>query len=315
MKKLEVSTNMVQYGVWPNCCNACDFCLRKNFGVTISKEQQLDILRKIRKNLDYIDWKGKFSGGISLLGGELYYITDKEIQDEFLLLVDDIIEKILKVSTNPNCRYSTVSNGMYDPEFLFKVIDRIDVAVGVSHVDMNFSYDLQHRFKSEDARLKVLQNINAFNDRYKYCTGVQMILTQHVIDSCNSGSFSIAKFLAEEIPGNQLCFLYPHKIHEDKSLPGFFFKRTDFLKFMLRLKALHHDIYQSFVQSTKNSALYKYSGYYERGNPKESIDQQPILTDDKTSTAICGHSTLYRCYADSDKCMLCDLMALDPEQF
>ena len=77
MKKLEVSTNMVQYAVWPNCCNACDFCLRKNFGVTISKEQQLDILRKIRKNLDYIDWKGKFSGGISLLGGELYYVTDK----------------------------------------------------------------------------------------------------------------------------------------------------------------------------------------------------------------------------------------------
>lgn len=315
MKELEVSTNMVQYGIWPNCCNACDFCLRSNFGSVLSKAQQLDILQKIRANLDYVDWKGKFSGGISLLGGELYNITDSDLQNEFMLLVGSIIEKVLKVSPYPNVRYSTVTNGMYDPNFLFEVMDKLDSAVGIHHVDMNFSYDLKYRFKSEEARKQVLNNINAFHDRHNYCVGVQMILTQHVIDSCANGSFNIEKFLANDIPGSQLCFLYPHKIHGNKQLPDFFFKRSSFLSFMLWLKAQHYQIYTSFVQSVKNSALYKYSGYYWRGNKKETINQQPILTDDKTSKSACRHSTLYKCYADSDKCMLCDLMLLDQEQF
>lgn len=315
MNELNVSTNMVQYGIWPNCCNACEFCLRSNFGMTLSKAQQLSILQKIRANLDYVDWKGKFSGGVSLLGGELYSIVDKDLQNEFMLLVDNIIEKVLRVSPCPNVRFSTVTNGLYSPEFLFEVIDMIAAATGISRVDMNFSYDLKYRFKSDEARKQVLNNINAFHRRYNYCVGVQMVLAQHVIDACNNGTFSISKFQTDDIPGSQLCFLYPHKVHGGKKIPDFFFKRSSFLNFMLYLKAQHYQTYTSFVQSVKNSALYKYSGYYWRDDEKETVDQQPILTEDKTSKAQCGHSMLYSCYADSCKCMLCDLMLLDQEQF
>lgn len=88
---LKLDTNMVQYAVWPNCSNACEFCLRSTFGQVFEKKQQLTMLKKIRQNIDYIDWKEKFSGGISLLGGELYNIKDKELQDEFIFLVENII--------------------------------------------------------------------------------------------------------------------------------------------------------------------------------------------------------------------------------
>ena len=71
--------NMVQYSIWSNCCNNCDFCLRKE-RIPYSREKQLLTLRRTRKNLDFVDWKDKFSDGISLLGGELYYIEDKELQ-------------------------------------------------------------------------------------------------------------------------------------------------------------------------------------------------------------------------------------------
>ena len=87
--------SMCQYGVWPNCCNACKFCLRKE-RIPISKEAMIQRIRNIRENLNVLDWKDKFKHGISLLGGELYYITDEDLQKEFLLLVDDIIEKVLK---------------------------------------------------------------------------------------------------------------------------------------------------------------------------------------------------------------------------
>ena len=76
--------NMVQYSVWSNCCNNCDFCLRRE-RIPYSREKQLLSLRSIRKNLDYVDWQNKFSDGISLLGGELYYIEDKELRYKFSL--------------------------------------------------------------------------------------------------------------------------------------------------------------------------------------------------------------------------------------
>lgn len=140
--------------------------------IPYSLEKQLASIDFIRKNIDYIDWKDEYSYGISLLGGELYYIKDKRLQDAFIELVDDIINKVLKVSPNPACRYSSVTNGLYDPAFLFKVIDKIKSEVGMEKVDLNFSYDLKHRYRSEDDRKLVLKNIKEFHDRYNYIVGV-----------------------------------------------------------------------------------------------------------------------------------------------
>ena len=304
--------NMVQYSVWSNCCNNCDFCLRRE-RIPYSREKQLLTLRRTRKNLDFVDWKGKFSDGISLLGGELYYIEDKELQDEFMLLIDDIIEKVLKVSPNPNVKYSTVTNGIYNPEFLYRVIDRIVDKVGIQAVDLNFSYDLKYRYKNEERRKLVLKNINDFHQRYNYKVGVQMILTQYVIDMWKRGEFDVNKFIDENIPGNTLCFLYPHPIETGLNLTDFNFKRRDLFDFLKYLKEANYFVYVSFMLSTMNSCSYKYTGLKNR----TSLDftEEPKFTDGKEILTECGHSILYRCYTDSDKCLLCDLMAFDEEVF
>ena len=304
-----MSGNMVQYGVWSNCCNACDFCLREE-RIPYTKEKQLHMLDMIKHNINYVDWENQFDCGISLLGGELYYITDEDLQKSFLELIDVIIEKILKVSKNPECRYSTVTNGMYEPTFLYKVIDKIRDSVGIKYVDINFSYDLKYRFHSEDRRLQVLKNINDFHNRYNYDVGVQMILTQYVINEWKEGRFDVNKFIDEQIPGNSLCFLYPHPIRTGLVLPDFNFKRKDFLKFLAYLKKVNYKTYVSFIQSVKNSATFKYTGLKDRetNNEKES----PCLSDGKEIiNDKCGHSVLYSCYTDCDKCMMCDLEALE----
>ena len=303
---------MVQYSIWSNCCNNCDFCLRKE-RIPYSREKQLLTLRRTRKNLDFVDWKDKFSDGISLLGGELYYIEDKELQDEFMLLVDDIIEKVLKVSPNPNVKYSTVTNGIYNPEFLYRVIDRIIDKVGIQAVDLNFSYDMKYRYKNEERRKLVLKNINDFHQRYNYKVGVQMILTQYVIDMWKRGEFDVNKFIDENIPGNTLCFLYPHPIETGLNLTDFNFKRRDLFDFLKYLKEANYFVYVSFMLSTMNSCSYKYTGLKNR----TSLDftEEPKFTDGKEILTECGHSILYRCYTDSDKCLLCDLMAFDEEVF
>ena len=303
-------SNMVQYGIWPNCCNACDFCLLKN-KTFISDEAMIQQIRDTRENIKIVDWKDKFSYGISILGGEVYYITNPEVQKEYLLLIDDIIEQILKVSDNPYVKYSTVTNGLYEPTFLFKVIDKIVDAVGIQKVDLNFSYDLKYRFKTEERRKLCLENINKFHERYDYAVGVQMILTQHVIDAVKSGEFNINKFLKEEIPGCNLCFLYPHKVRTGKVLSDFNFKRNDFLYFLRFLREENFGVYRSFVESTRNSGIFKYTGLNDKGG---DVTQQPLLTDDKEIiNPDCGHSVLYQCYSDSDKCMLCDINNFEEE--
>ena len=307
------NNHMVQFGTWPNCCNECEFCLREERR-PYTKELQLFWLDRIKKNIDMIDWKDKFSYGISLLGGELYFIKDKELQDSFLDLIDVIIEKILKVSPNPNCKYSTVTNGLYDPTFLYKVVDKIVDSVGINYVDINFSFDLKHRFKRQEDADLVLKNINDFHKRYNYRVGVQMILTQYVIDLWKEGKFTVSDFEKNYIPGNILTFLYPHPIRTGIKLTDFNFKRDDFLKFIQALKVTNYSTYLSFLFSTQNSCRFKYTGLIDRR--EDAPLTQPELSDGKQIiNPKCGHSTLYQCYSDSDKCMLCDLKNLDEEVF
>ena len=141
----------VQYGIWPNCCNSCDFCLnlRETF---YSKKKQIQMIENVKENIKLIDWKNRFNHGISLLGGELYFITDPDIQEAFLSLIDTIIESIIIPVNRKECKYSTVTNGLYDPTFLFKVLDKFAEKDLLDAVDLNFSYDLKYRFKTEQRK-------------------------------------------------------------------------------------------------------------------------------------------------------------------
>ena len=302
---------MLQFGVWPNCTNNCDFCLRMN-RKPYTKDEQIFWLNAIKENIKHVDWLNDFPFGVSLLGGELFYIKDEKVQTAFLDLVKTIIQYVL-TSKTPHARFSTVTNGLYDPSFLYRVVDYIKDEVGIERVDVNFSFDLKYRYKDERAKQRVLSNILAFRDRYNYKVGVQMILTQYVIDLWKKGEFDIPSFLANTIPGCQLAFLYPHPIHTGKHLPDFQFKRSDFLSFISYMKQADYNTYYLFVNSTKNSGTFKYTGLIDRvDKDMEKLKvKQAVLSDGKEIIADCGHSVLYRCYADSDKCVLCDLQLMD----
>ena len=76
---------------------------------------------------------------------------------------------------------------------------------------------------------------------------------------------------------------------------------------------MNFNVYKSFIQSTKNSALFKYTGYHNRDNP--DVTQQPVLCDGKEIiNPICGHSALYQCYSDTAKCMMCDIQNFDTNE-
>lgn len=311
---------MVQLGLHSKCCNKCDFCTIEENHL----DQIDDILVEIeraKENIKFINsceenWSNKYSNGISILGGEIFFIKDERYKQAILELVDVIIEYILKPSKDPNCRFSTVTNGMYDPEWLlFPVVDKIVDAVGIQYVDVNFSYDFKYRFHSKRSKRLCEKTINAFHKRYNYTCGVQMIVTQDVVDMYIKG-WRTTDTVNDLFPGNMITFLYPHPIHRGnnyagvKNLDRFNFTRSSFLKFLSLLKKEEPKVFESFLHSTRNSAIFKYTMMHEKMD-SGTIDQNPRLSDGKEIiNDLCNHSVLYQCYSDCDKCMLCDLEGL-----
>ena len=301
--------HMVQYGLWSNCCNKCAFCLLqdKHF---YTKQEMLYWIDMTRQNLRYIDWKRYFAYGVSTLGGEIFFVKDRDVQDAYLQLVDDIIDIVL-IPCKETARFSFVTNGLYEPSFLYRVVDHVKERVGIQYVDANFSYDLKYRYKNENARQLAITNINAFAERYNYEVGVQMILTQYVIEMWKRGVFDVNDYMNENFPKSNLCLLYPHPIETGEQLDDFNFKRKDFLKFMRYLSERNPRIYRDFTNSVLNSATFKYSGLDSK-SAETPPDYPPILSAGKEIIQEkCGHSTLYKCYSDSDRCVLCDLHSLN----
>ena len=166
----------------------------------------------------------------------------------------------------------------------------------------------------------MISNINAFHKRYNYRVGVQMILTQYLIDALKNRRFSITNLMTKEINGAILTFLYPHPIATGQVLNDFNFKRSDFLWLLRYLRNSSYEMYLNFIHSTKNSSVFKYTGLKNKFKMRTSgakdfiVDctQDPVLSDGKeVVNDKCGHSILYKCYSDSDKCMLCDMLNFD----
>ena len=308
---------MVQLGLHSKCCNKCDFCVIEENNLNKVEDILVEIERA-KENILYINnskenWSNKYSDGISLLGGEIFFIKDERYKKAILELIDMIIKYILKPSKNPNCRFSTVTNGIYDPEWLlFPVIDKIADSVGIQYVDVNFSYDFKYRFHTEESRLRCIKTINAFHKRYNYNCGVQMIVTQDVVNKYLNG-WRTTDLINTLFPGNTVTFLYPHPIHRGnnnsgaKNLKDFNFTRSSFFSFLNLLEKEEPKIFQSFLWSTRNSAVFKYTMMYDKMDAGNG-NQDPRLSDGKEIiNKKCNHSILYQCYVDSDRCMLCDL--------
>ena len=313
---------MCQCGLFNNCNGSCEFCIIKDNKPATMNEIYGEIERLIY-NINFIstqedNWTNKFSDGISILGGEVYYMTDPHYKELFMKLIDVIIEKVIKVSNNPNCRFSTVTNGYYDPHnLLFPVVDRFKETVGVHYMDINFSYDFEYRFKSKEHEQRVRNTILEFTDRYNYIPGIQMILTQHLIDKTLYEGWRPSQWIKENFPKAQLALLYPHPIGRGnkwsggKNLEGFNFTRESLFKFLNILKTDSPQLYQAFLASCHNSAIFKYTMLFDKGVTAED-NQLPVLSDGKEIiNPKCGHSVLYQCYSDTDKCMLCDLETME----
>ena len=294
---------ILQYLLWTNCNNACKFCIRGDKSDAYSKtEDMLASIQKAKSNILSQDWSS-YKGGISIIGGELYYVEDRKLQLALLDLMHTATDVILK--KNDSTCIVLITNLIYNDSFLKEVLHQFEKEGVLNQVHLHTSFDLKYRYKDNADKQLMLSNLEDLSKEFSTLNlTTQTILTQYFIDAVNDGSFNISEF--EEKYNTRFTLLVPLYSNLSSTLSDFFPKRRDFINFLIKLYDENPITFRKFI----DSARYAFSSkdFIDTQNDRECRPSNSVfVTSDMMK---CGHYDIYRVYSDSDKCMLCDIEAL-----
>ena len=294
---------MLQYLLWTNCNNSCKFCIRGDkLDAYTNTRDMLVSVEKAKTSILNQDWS-KYSGGVSVIGGELFFIEDKTLQIALKELFIIICDKVLSV--RDSVHLVLISNLLYDISFLREVLDIFKERNLLSQVQLHVSFDTKYRFHSEAAKTLYYENLVKVRQIYpELVITVQCILTQYLIEAINNKEFSITEF--EDRYNVKFALLIPLKSNLSIKLPDFLPKRRDFINLLLKISVENPLTFRRFIDSARYAFISK--DFIDTQNDEELIPSNSALL--YPSVLKCGHCDIYQCYADSDKCMLCDMEAL-----
>lgn len=225
--------NNIQFELWKNCTNGCDFCFNKGL-LCSSKEDKIRILKEVyyrleRLNYDYYD-------KIGFIGGELFgnQIEDEEVFEEFYKLFELCIYLLQNKKIN---QINFTSNLLAeDNSKMYQILDLIKLSGLLNRFELCTSYDSKYRFKGNFTiwhynMLYIKQNYSELQ------THIEILPTQDFCEKCLSGEFNYEWFKetydsAIDYSDLNSGFYYKDKFEMDKAIPNFFPKRSTFLKWV-----------------------------------------------------------------------------------
>lgn len=226
--------NNIQFELWKNCTNNCDFCFNK--GQTCSDvETKIRIIKEVkyrieRLNFDYYD-------KIGFIGGELFgdQIENNDVFLEFCRLFKLCIDLLRNNKINQVNFTTNLLNK--NNVRLYHILDLIKSFDLLSRFRLCTSFDSKYRFKDnfniwEQNLLYIKENYPELN------THIEILPTQDFIEKCLSNEISI-NLLKEKyksyIDYSDLNsgFFYKNKFEMESDVPGFFPKRETFKRWLI----------------------------------------------------------------------------------
>lgn len=226
--------NNIQFELWKNCSNGCDFCFNKGLPCS-TKEDKIRILKEVkyrlvRLNYDYYD-------KIGFIGGELFgnQIEDEVVFKEFYKLFELCIYLLQDGKIN---QINFTSNLLAkDNTKMYIILDLIKSSGLLHKFELCTSWDSKYRFKRGNLSIWH-KNLTYIKENYSELqTHIEILPTQHFCEMCLSGGFNYDKFKAiykSAIDYSDLNsgFYYKDKFEMDKEISDFFPKRVTFLKWV-----------------------------------------------------------------------------------
>ena len=270
---------MIQFRLWDDCNNRCSFC-------SLRDRQRNHTIRELIERLDALTQiiPSITEKEVGLIGGELFISSDKAFIEAWMRLIDAINESDI------NTLYLATNLLNFEP--LEYALMRLEKDVWVCT-----SYDEVGRFRTIEDKFKWWATVKDIHemDRKVHCT---MIPSQELI----TGDF--------EPPGWMDCDLCEpivtcewyrdvDKKHYREELLSKCQIHLPRRKDMITWFSKHPAILENYIKQADTHA----------SDILEFVDND--FKDTYTNRfcknlAPCGHQYWSRCYADSDKCMMCD---------
>lgn len=301
----------IQFELWKECNSKCKFCyLGKDNGFTPSTLK----IHNIQKALDILSNDDLFKeyDTVAFIGGEFFQgqLQDSYVKFKFIELMKHsaLLLKQNKIKNVWICATLTLGDqkDLYETLDLFKDYE--------DKVWILTSYDTLGRFHTKN----MLENwkFHMKNLKVKYPNlniNTTIIITGDLIEKYLTNEFSFKTITNEYETALfiKLCAqqegLYSSKKEMNDVIGNFFPKRSEFLKFLIKIKNEDPHLYDKLF-NIKYRADTLYCEYQhkeveilrDKESGLESYNPEIDFIKD------CGHLSIYSCYVDSDKCALCD---------
>lgn len=303
----------IQFELWHECNNFCKMCFLGLENRVTPKETKIKSLKNA------IAGAKEFNGNvIAIIGGEFFQgqISDPEVHDLFYNFISLVIDRLNKKEITESWITATLTDKTPKDfiEFLNFVKNNWN---GNGRLIICTSYDIIGRFHTEEKRLNWEENISLISKvDQRILINTTMILTNALVNAYLNNEITFLDFTTKHRCG--LMIKHPNRgsykdLQEmEAALPNFVPERRKTLKFFQKLKLKEPFVYENCVFNVnlradecvkRNNNGSSYTDIRDKKGTNEYTQGYS-----ETKTMDCGHSELYACYIDSDKCMMCDYL-------
>lgn len=295
-----------EFLLWNTCKNNCGFCHQKankgrfpgKFPDDEGKYKSIKLVEQYIKNGNYID-----GSDILMMGGELFDTKlSEKTERAFMQLIDTIFTRL---HNRKLFRFYFNSNLIYeDMDLLYKVLDRFynfekfcknghwKCFVPENRVFFTTSYDIAYRYRTEDDRHLVEDNLKKLSKRYPHITKTaNFILTDKGCEFLLSNPEFPREFQDEY--GCRLNPI-PYIILD----PAMAATRKTVQQTLLALNYADPYFLRTYInnmKADKERVLLEFDG--------------TKLSNASSKNAPCGHNeNFHRVYKDDNRCFICDCM-------
>lgn len=280
----ELKDELVQVRMWLDCINHCSFCSEQNFERNTTVEQKRT---RIVKTTEFI--KNLGTNRIGIIGGEFFNDQLRGCENEWILLMEAMRDTGAEIFIN--------SNLLHKQYYLDETIEILGQKLLICT-----SYDEVGRFHTQEIRENWFKKINELHD-----AGVNLFCTSVPTQELFETNFQLPEWLGHNLEDPHLgldWYLSVDKAHYHELLVS----QNTWFNLPKRATAIRW--MRSHIPTIKNYVNYQHT-HSDRIYGFDSFDNIVIENKGRLDTADyinpkCGHHYYSQCYADSDKCMMCD---------
>lgn len=293
--RLNNDDQFIQYTLWYNCSNRCDFCHFNGITTNVDKKQTIKFAKNFISKIR--------NCSIGLIGGELFDRNMDDVEFEFFQLVKTCIEGI-KANKLVNIYLST--SLLFDVDLhLINILEEFRKTNTIGNVVLCTSYDTIGRFHTDISRQLWSRNVKRVKQLFPTIRiHTEIILTEDFMQKVLANEFNILDFKIEN--NTSIDFMSPHMIDwnnrncNKSSIENFFPKRTTFIKFVKKTiivdKIIPKERFLNW-QLRASTIYYPYNGKIVKYTNRRSIhnnfdDIQKMMNFTQTTGYIDSNSTL-----------------------